>query len=202
MDIKHKGIYLIGTAFLGIGFLSGCGSDEGAAPKEDKQAEEQKQQKEEEKTASKDKEQTASEEVESDNVIEITAFEMGYTPSSVTLEKGKEYTLVLKNDGEKFHDLTTKKLNVDITHKGKMPDHPEQTSFIDKFNEFLSVKKVHASGNHGDGHDEEMNYIHMNAKSGQTVKIKFIPNETGEFKFYCSIPGHKEAGMHGGIEVK
>ncbi|RBW70189.1 hypothetical protein DS031_08355 [Bacillus taeanensis] len=41
----------------------------------------------------------------------------------------------------------------------------------------------------------------MNAKADQTVRIKFIPKETGTFELYCSIPGHEEAGMVGQITV-
>jgi uncharacterized cupredoxin-like copper-binding protein len=205
MDIKRKGIYLIGTAVVAIGLLSGCASNEQSAPQKDKQveAEEPKQQQTEETTEKDKNEKSGSEQVLEDNVIEISAFEMGYTPLSVTLEKGKEYTLVLNNDGKIFHDLTAKKLDVQITHMGEMPDHPEGMTFMDKIDEFFGVKKVHASGSHNGGHGEEkMNYIHMNTKSGQTVKIKFIPEETGEFKFYCSVPGHEEAGMHGAMEVE
>lgn len=58
------------------------------------------------------------------------------------------------------------------------------------------IKKAYAGGGHG-----EKPSIHMNANSGQTVKIKFIPKETGVFKFYCSVPGHEEAGMQGELKV-
>lgn len=191
MNIKRKGLYLIGTVFVTIGLLAGCGSGEGVAPKKDKQV------------VTKEQFLQDKEEVENDNVINVSAFEMGYTLPEITLEKGKEYTLVMKNDGKIFHDLTTKDLDVEITYMSEMPDHPEGMSFIDKI---FGVKTVYASGNHDgehdDSHGEIMKYIHMNAKSGQTVKIKFIPKETGGFKFYCSVPGHEEAGMHGEFEVK
>lgn len=200
MNIKKRGFYIVGSAVVAMGLLTGCGSNE-AAPEDDKlvEIEEQQTAKVEEKTMPKEEEHTASEELEYDNVIEISAFEMGYTPPSVILEEGKEYTLMLKNDGEIFHDLTAKKLDVEITYMGEMPDHPEGMSFID---EIFEVKKAHASGSHEGGHEEKMNYIHMNVEPGQMVKIKFIPKETGEFKFYCSVPGHEEAGMHGNFEVE
>ncbi|NBI31152.1 hypothetical protein ERL59_19655 [Chengkuizengella sp. YPA3-1-1] len=47
-----------------------------------------------------------------------------------------------------------------------------------------------------------MKSIHMNANAGQTVSIKFIPKEEGEFVFFCTVPGHKEAGMVGKFIVK
>jgi uncharacterized cupredoxin-like copper-binding protein len=201
MNIKRKGIYLIGSAFVTMGLLAGCSSgDDGAAPKEDKQivTEEPKQQTEE-KVSEKEKEQIASEELENDRVIDMTAFEFGYTPSTMTLEEGKEYTLILTNEGDVFHDLNIKDFDAEITYMSEMGEHPpKKTSLLDRI---FGIKKVHADGGHGDKSGEKPS-IHMNANSGQTVKIKFIPNETGEFKFYCSVPGHEEAGMHGELEVK
>jgi uncharacterized cupredoxin-like copper-binding protein len=198
MNIKRKGIYFIGTVFVTIGLLSGCGSSEEAVPEKDKQVEieEPKQQQTEEKTVQKEK--INSKEVKNNRIIDMTAFEFGYTPPTMTLEKGKEYTLILKNEGEVFHDLNIKNFDAEITYMSEMGDHPpKETSLLDKV---LGIKKVYADGGHGDKTGEKPS-IHMNANSGQTVKIKFIPKETGEFKFYCSVPGHEEAGMHGQLEV-
>lgn len=180
MIVKQKLVKILGSAFVIGGLLTGCAAAD--------------------ESSSKEKAKVGSEQVvNDDNVIEISAFEMGYTPETITLQKGEEYELVLKNDGKVFHDLTEKNLDVEITYMSEMADHPEGLSFLDKV---LGVKKVHASGSHDDGHDGEMKSIHINAKSEQTVRIRFIPKETGEFKFYCSVPGHKEAGMVGKFIVK
>ncbi len=195
MNRRKKGIFIIGSAFVTIGLLTGCASEEEATLKEDKPVEVEVK----EQPMLEEVPEEISEETSKDNVIEISAYEMGYTPPTVTLEEGQEYTLVLKNDGEIFHDLTANKLDVEITNMGDMPDHPEDMTFNDALDKILGVKKAHADG--GDDTEEKMNYIHMNAEAGQTVEIKFIPKETGEFKFYCSVPGHEESGMHGEIEV-
>jgi nitrite reductase (NO-forming) len=39
------------------------------------------------------------------------------------------------------------------------------------------------------------------AKSGQTVTLEFTPTAAGSFEYICTVPGHKEAGMKGKIEV-
>lgn len=43
--------------------------------------------------------------------------------------------------------------------------------------------------------------VHQVIKGGETTRITFTPNKTGEFQFYCIIPGHTEAGMKGILRV-
>jgi uncharacterized cupredoxin-like copper-binding protein len=31
--------------------------------------------------------------------------------------------------------------------------------------------------------------------------IEFTPSQPGEYEFFCSVPGHKEAGMRGTMVV-
>lgn len=35
----------------------------------------------------------------------------------------------------------------------------------------------------------------------QTVTVEFIANQAGDFQYYCSVPGHKEVGMKGLLQV-
>jgi uncharacterized cupredoxin-like copper-binding protein len=39
------------------------------------------------------------------------------------------------------------------------------------------------------------------AKSGQTATFEFTPTAKGSYEYICTIPGHKEAGMKGTINV-
>jgi nitrite reductase (NO-forming) len=39
------------------------------------------------------------------------------------------------------------------------------------------------------------------AKAGQTVTLEFTPTAAGSFEYICTVPGHKEAGMKGKINV-
>ena len=40
----------------------------------------------------------------------------------------------------------------------------------------------------------------VNGKGASTA-VTFVANKTGEFSYYCSAPGHREAGMQGRIQV-
>lgn len=36
----------------------------------------------------------------------------------------------------------------------------------------------------------------------QTIRVNFTPNQTGEFRIYCDIPGHTASGMVGTLIVE
>lgn len=54
-------------------------------------------------------------------------------------------------------------------------------------------------------HDFVSEKLHIHSehisKKGETTIIVFTPHDTGEFTYYCSVPGHREAGMEGKIIV-
>lgn len=58
---------------------------------------------------------------------------------------------------------------------------------------------VRSSGNHSFIIDELG--INISIPDGKTETIKFTPTSKGMFKFYCSVPGHREAGMEGTLVV-
>ncbi|WP_349408558.1 cupredoxin domain-containing protein [Pseudalkalibacillus sp. SCS-8] len=191
--------FLFAISLLMIGLLVACGSDEN-----DQTAENEKTQPTEEQQESDDQDQEGAdnndqqasegEDATNGNTIKITASEMKFEPSTIKLKKDQEYEFVMTNEGQVFHDFVEDELEIEMISMSEMPEHPEQTSMIDKL---LGTKKAYA---HGDKKD--MKTLHMNSNPGDTVSIKFIPKETGTFEFYCSVPGHKEAGMKGTIIVE
>lgn len=50
---------------------------------------------------------------------------------------------------------------------------------------------------------DELNIL-MLAAAGQTVRatVSIHRRNAGRFSFYCSIPGHREGGIEGTIEVR
>jgi uncharacterized cupredoxin-like copper-binding protein len=44
--------------------------------------------------------------------------------------------------------------------------------------------------------------VHVEVAGGESDSFTLdIPDESGTYEFYCSVPGHREAGMEGTIEV-
>mgnify|MGYP001582939692 CR=1 FL=1 len=44
--------------------------------------------------------------------------------------------------------------------------------------------------------------INISIPAGKTVSQDITAGKTGTFTFYCAVPGHRQAGMQGGLEVK
>jgi uncharacterized cupredoxin-like copper-binding protein len=44
--------------------------------------------------------------------------------------------------------------------------------------------------------------IQMHAAPKATATVEFTPTAPGTYEFYCSIPGHREAGMKGTLTVQ
>ena len=59
----------------------------------------------------------------------------------------------------------------------------------------------------GEGAEHDIVIDQYAARSGRVVgknassSLSFTANKTGEFVYYCSVPGHREAGMEGRIQV-
>lgn len=86
----------------------------------------------------------------------VNGFEWGFSPSTITVNKGDKVRLTFRNTGAAMHNLKIDELGV-------------------------------FSGNIGPG--------------GSTV-VDFTADKTGTFAYYCSIPGHREAGMEGQITIQ
>ena len=51
-------------------------------------------------------------------------------------------------------------------------------------------------GHHGEG------VVAAHAMPGMSASVMFTPTQIGEYEFYCTIPGHREAGMVGRLIVR
>lgn len=49
--------------------------------------------------------------------------------------------------------------------------------------------------------DQTATSLKAHARAGQTSTVEFTPTAKGSYEYVCTIPGHKEAGMKGKINV-
>jgi uncharacterized cupredoxin-like copper-binding protein len=109
--------------------------------------------------------------------LSISARDLSFSSVSLTLRANAPVRLTLVNEGALEHDLTIEGPSADgRTIEG------------------------HA---HSAGHSMATlpaGSVHVTAPGGQRATIDFTP-KAGSFEFYCSVAGHREAGMRGTLQV-
>ena len=106
--------------------------------------------------------------------ITLTMNEFQFQPAQITVNVGQPITLVLKNTGTVLHDFVSTDAMVEV-----MAEHGA----------------MHDMG----GMETAM---HAAIEAGQQSTLEFKATQAGTYTFYCTIAGHKEAGMTGKLIVK
>ena len=110
--------------------------------------------------------------------ITVEAIDFAYRPFSISIPTGQPVTLTLKNSGKVEHDFVIDKIRVIV----------------------VETSDSGPAEHHQMGH--EPNYdLHFFAKAGETATLKFTALEPGTYEIFCSIDGHREAGMIGELIV-
>jgi uncharacterized cupredoxin-like copper-binding protein len=106
--------------------------------------------------------------------VELKANEFSFAPASLTLKQGQRVRIRLQNSGIQLHDFATDLPATNITETGA---------------------SAHM-------HDPNLPKLHVAAERGTAATITFTPTQGGTFPFFCTVPGHREAGMEGKLTVE
>jgi uncharacterized cupredoxin-like copper-binding protein len=102
-----------------------------------------------------------------------SAGELKFFPDNLQFITGKSYKLILDNPSDQKHYFTAK-----------------------DFADAIWTRKVDA------GNVEIKGAIHeLELRPGAIAQWVFTPMKLGNYDLYCSVPGHKEAGMVGKIVI-
>ncbi len=125
-------------------------------------------------TASGDSsEPTATAVAPTNGALNIRAFEWGYEPETVVLRRGEEVRIVLDNGGEILHNLKIDGLEAELIE----------------------------SRSTGPLTGDE-NQLFVGADDGQQGTLVFVPQQSGEFTYYCTLERHRQLGMEGTLIVE
>jgi uncharacterized cupredoxin-like copper-binding protein len=102
--------------------------------------------------------------------------DLAFEPKEIRARVGQTVRLVLDNQGLALHDFNV---------------------------EGMPVRSVMATGAEHGGHEtgSEGTALHVASDPGQSGELEFVPLEPGTYVFFCSVLGHREAGMEGRIIV-
>lgn len=108
--------------------------------------------------------------------ITLKAGDISYAAPTLEVTAGQPVKLTLINEGALEHDFSIKKIAV------------------------TNVKDSNEGGHAG--HSGALGDLHTSAEPGGQAILEFTPTEAGTYEFYCTVAGHKEAGMVGTLIVK
>lgn len=114
-------------------------------------------------------------------VIEVVAKEFAFAPASISAKVGEPVTVLLENEGSLEHDWSIVEIE---------SDHVSS--------ETTGASEAHLHGAMG----EDAAALHVAAMPKQMGQINFTPTKSGRYRYYCSVPGHAEAGMVGELVVQ
>jgi uncharacterized cupredoxin-like copper-binding protein len=109
-------------------------------------------------------------------IVDMTDF--SYTPSSLTIPAGQPITLTVKNSGAIEHDFVVERINATT--------------------EIVEDNGSNAHHAHGEQADYD---LHVSARPGEASVLQLTVSEPGTYQVFCSVEGHKEAGMIGELTV-
>jgi P-type Cu+ transporter len=99
-----------------------------------------------------------------------------YSPQALTVVVNQPVSVTLVNDTTLEHDFSVQTIAVTNVVETNSASHAMDAA--------------------------SMPALHMAAAAGQTAVLTFTPTQPGLYQFFCTIPGHKDAGMLGTILVK
>lgn len=106
--------------------------------------------------------------------VKVVNANMAFDTKEITLTKGQPVKLMLENKDGMLHDFSIEQMPVDEKKEASQGDH---------------------------GHSKDKLTVHVSADAGKTGTVEFIPTKAGSYAFYCTVPGHRDAGMQGTIVV-
>lgn len=115
-----------------------------------------------------------------DQVVALTARTMAYEPSRIEVKAGAPVELTFVNEDVLEHDFSILEIPV------------------------ASVSEADSMSAEHEAHMETAALdpvLHVAAEPGTTGRLTFTPTKPGTYEFFCTVSGHKEAGMVGTLVV-
>ncbi len=117
--------------------------------------------------------------------FEIVATDIAYDTNQLEVMTGQPIKVTFRNEGALEHDFSIMKLPLS--------------------GEAMSTQMEGEMAGHDDDMDNmaEEPEVHVAASmNGGSNVLQFTPAEPGTYEYYCTVEGHKEAGMVGTLTVQ
>lgn len=145
--------------------------------------------------------------------IATSASELKFSPSELKVKAGEPVRIVLDNsEGTVLHDWSIEEMHVSNVHTEGGAEHMMEGDEMDGDHDDEDMPMDDGEEAHMDDEemgDEDMHEmgmegfaLHIAADANTQAIIEFTPEEPGEYTFYCTVEGHRQAGMEGTLIVE
>ncbi|MGE0134095.1 MAG: plastocyanin/azurin family copper-binding protein [Dehalococcoidia bacterium] len=110
--------------------------------------------------------------------MQVSMQDIAFSSTALTAAKGEHIRIELDNKGGVTHDFT-----------------------IDR----MPMQGLHMMGGAGGDEHQHMtgdHAMHLALDKGKSGWLEFEPTEAGAYEFYCTVAGHRDAGMRGTLTVQ
>lgn len=114
--------------------------------------------------------------------VTLTAEDIKYDKTQLEVVAGRPVRLTLQNEGALEHDFSV--MDIHLSGEAHASEEESEEHMMDM------------------EHLDEEPELHAAAMPGMDNTLEFTPEEAGEYEYFCTVPGHKEAGMHGTLIVR
>ena len=113
--------------------------------------------------------------------LPLLATDIAYDKDRLEVMAGQPVRITLNNEGALEHDFSI----MEIPHVGDVMAEEMEEEMGHDMSAMEMAPEVHAA-----------------APIGGRSSVEFTPSTPGEYEFFCTIAGHKEAGMVGTLVVE
>lgn len=113
--------------------------------------------------------------------LSLLATDIAYDKDRIEVVAGQPVSITLNNEGALEHDFSI----MEIPHMGEVTSDEME----DEMGHDMSAMEVDPD-------------VHVAAPIGGSSSVEFTPSTPGEYEFFCTTAGHKEAGMTGTLVVQ
>ena len=114
-----------------------------------------------------------------DTSLEVAMTDLAFSAPEITARAGERLRITFRNDGAVVHDFTIQ----------EMP-HVQ-----------MSTMGGTTAGEHGD-HMNDGRAVHLAVDPRAEAVLDLRAEDAGTYEFFCSVPGHREAGMAGILRIQ
>lgn len=111
----------------------------------------------------------------------LTATDIAYDVNRLEVVAGQPVRVTMRNNGALEHDFSI----MEMPHTGEVIAEEAEGGMAGHDMSDMSM-------------DPE---IHVASPMGESLSVEFTPTTPGEYEFFCTVAGHKEAGMVGTLIV-